>query len=206
MDKFVVIHTTPATIPIIDTIIQEKIGVCKIYNLMDDSILPEMNEEGKITPNVRSRLYDLVNLAQKQKPNAILSACSSIGGLIEEAVEFSTYPLLRIDEPMAKKAVNCGKRIVVLATLDSTLEPTKELLLKKAAEAGVKIELETFVIDKEKIAMTVKAVYGNADVIVLAQASMATALEHLPDIFKEKVLTSPESGVEQLLDYKKEME
>ena len=79
MKKFVVIHTTPTTIAPIGALIGELPGRCQVFNLLDDSILPEINEAGCITPGVRARLYALLSVAQNIDPDAILCACSSIG-------------------------------------------------------------------------------------------------------------------------------
>jgi hypothetical protein len=52
-------------------------------------------------------------------------------------------PVLRVDQPMADKAVQLGKRIGVVATLSTTLNPTSDLVRRRAAVAGKEIELKS---------------------------------------------------------------
>ena len=51
-------------------------------------------------------------------------------------------PLFRIDEGMAKAAVEEGNRIGVLATLCTTLVPTVDLLKRLAAEGGKDVVID----------------------------------------------------------------
>jgi Asp/Glu/hydantoin racemase len=113
-------------------------------------------------------------------------------------------PVLRIDRPMAEAAVAAGGRIAVVATVESTLAPTRSLLLECAAGAPVEIVdapcLDAWALfaagDLEGYARRVAAHCRglDADVIVLAQASMAPAAELLADL-ATPVLTSPRAVV-----------
>ncbi len=215
MKKFVVLHTTPATIATIPGLIRQRVGECTVSNLLDDSILPEINAAGGITPGVRARLYALLQTAQAIRPDAVLCACSSIGGVVEEAAEFLTVPVLRIDGPMAEAAVAGNSRIAVMATLGSTLGPTTDLIRRKAQAAGKTVELSSLVVENAGALLTsgdsqgYDTLVGNAilreletsQVVLLAQASMARALERIPAELRERVCTSPVSGVDQLKQF-----
>ena len=65
--------------------------------------------------------------AQEAGADFILFTCSSIGPAVETAATLTDVPVLRVDQPMADKAVQLGKRIGVIATLSTTLEPTSDL-------------------------------------------------------------------------------
>ncbi len=215
MKKFVVIHTTPTTIAPIGGLIGEQLGQCKLFNLLDDSILPEINEAGSITPGVRARLYALLSVAQSIGPDAILCACSSIGKVMEEGDTFTAAPVLRIDGPMAAAAVANSSRIAVLATLASTLEPTTELIHRKACETGKSVELASSVIENagallkagdteaydQLVAGVIREKLKTSEVVLLAQASMARCLHCVPEELRSRVFTSPASGVAQLKNY-----
>ncbi len=212
MSSFVVIHTTPATVATIPALIREQIGPCHVTNLLDDSVLPEINQLGGITPRVRSSLYALLQIAQAQKPDAILCACSSIGAVMEEGAEFCSVPVLRIDGPMAETAVRAHEHIAVLATVESTLVPTTELIRRKAEAQGKAVALTAHVEEgagallqsgntEEYDALVAQAVarqLQSSEVVLLAQASMACCLDRLPQALRKRVYSSPESGVAQL--------
>lgn len=215
MKKLVVIHTTPATLGSLGVLVGELLPGCQVSNLLDDSILPEINREGCITPGVRARLYTLLELAQTIRPDAILCACSSIGGVMEEGATFCTVPVLRIDGPMAENAVRESENIAILATLSSTLDPTCDLLRRKAADIGKEVCLCGDVIagagtllsagraeayDRLVADAILTKLQTNA-VVLLAQASMARCMHLIPEELRGRVFTSPRTGVAQLCNY-----
>ena len=58
----------------------------------------------------------------------MLNLCSSVGEVADSAQDVAKYigvPIVRVDEEMCREAVRKGQRIGVMATLPTTLEPTK---------------------------------------------------------------------------------
>src|SRR5690606_1977482 len=104
-----------------------------------------------------------------------------------EAAE-AGVPVLRVDRPMARAAVAAGPRVAVLAALESTPRPTVALIEEEAARAGRSVRVRTLLVEGaweyfdagdesgyvRRVADAADTVTG-ADVIVLAQASMAPA-------------------------------
>jgi hypothetical protein len=116
---------------------------------------------------------------------------------------------------MADKAVQMGGKIGVVATLSTTLEPTSDLVRRRADHAGKEIELTSRLCEgafdalmsgnpklhDEAVAAALKALSQQVDVILLAQASMARVVDQLPDEDKKvPILTSPELAVQHLAD------
>lgn len=213
MKRVAVIHTTPVTIPALKKEILAACGQVEVINLLDDSMLPEINRAGTITPDVSYRLHTLMLMAQTAGADAVLCACSSIGGIFEEGRAVLSIPTLRIDEPMAEKAA-AFHRVGVAATLQSTIGPTTELIVRKAAELGNEILVDTKVIDNANslladgkgteydrvVGSELKKLAQNNDVVVLAQASMARAAAGLGEEERRHLLTSPASGVAALAE------
>lgn len=213
MKRLAIIHTTPVTVPAIKALVQERTSEVEVINLLDDGMLPEINQAGCITEAVKERLSCMIRMAELSKARAVLSACSSIGGAVEEAGASAGIPVYRIDGPMAEAAAGYGK-IGVAATLSSTIVPTTELIRRKAAGTGKEPAVESLVIqgagyllsagkEAEYDALVKRELEGLArhnDIVVLAQASMARAIAGLTEKEKEKYLTSPVSGVEAVLD------
>ena len=126
--------------------------------------------------------------------------------------ELVPVPVVRIDEAMADTAVARGERIGVAATLATTLEPTKRLLLERAALAGRKVTLVPVLADSAyqrlmagdreghdaALAAVLLELAPQVDCVVLAQASMARVLPQLPEAQREKFLTSPRLAMEQV--------
>ena len=210
MKKIGIIHTTPATIASLNALVKEKISDTEVVNILDDSILGDMRENHDVE-FVRKRWISYAETLEKLGVDAVLSACSTVGSFAEEADRVLSIPVYRIDEAMCEKAVENGRTISVFATLQSTLTPTVDLVRRKAKEAGKDVMVQTFLVEgaysalmegnKElhdrRISEEVGAVIDRSDVVVLAQASMASAVRAEGDVAK-KILTSPVLGIEKL--------
>lgn len=167
------------------------------------------------TPELRQHVFDILQTLA-HNAEVIVCTCSSLGALAENLAV--SIPVLRVDRALAEDAVKQGKRILVLATLESTLEPTSSLfaetnqqvgnqadidikLCQGAWEAFARGDLDTYAqrIAKTALEHCQKHPY---DVIALAQASMAVALDQ-PNFPAVATLTSPPLGVKAALDYLK---
>lgn len=203
MKKIGVIHTTPATLQSTEDLIKNIIGDAEVMNILDDTILPDMAAEHDVEL-VRERWLAYAGIMEKMGADAVLSACSTVGPFAEEADGIYKIPVLRIDDAMCQKAADTGGKITVLATFRPTLGPTTDLIKRKNPNVRIKTVLideayrELAKGNREKhdqlIAQKVREEQDTADVIVLAQASMASALEEKSD----KILTSPELGIRKL--------
>lgn len=210
-----IIHTTPATIASLGALAQEILQDVHIVNILDDSILADMRD-GHNVKFVRERWISYASTLEKLGVSAVLSACSTVGDFAEEADRMLSVPVYRIDEAMAEEAVARGGNIAVFATLRSTLDPTVRLIQRKAKESGAQVQVETVLVEgayealmggdknahDQKIADAVAKRLDTCNAIVLAQASMASAVSSLKDA-GDKVLTSPRLG---MLRLQKELE
>ena len=207
MKKIGVIHTTPSTIESTAALIRELIPDSQVMNILDDTILPDMAAERNIH-YVRERWAKYASILAKMGADAVLSACSTVGPFAEECNENMDIPVVRIDEAMADEAVKKGVNITVLATFKPTLKPTTDLIRRKNRDIHLKTvlideayrELHSGNIEKHNtlIVEKVREEAANADVIVLAQASMANALQGAEGIDLDKILTSPRLGILRL--------
>lgn len=143
--------------------------------------------------------------------DAVLVTCSSIGESVEIAAATVDLPVVRVDAAMAARAIELagpGGRIVVLATNTATPGPTGRLLERAGAAVtpppSVRVEVVEGAASARAagddathdglIADAVRTAAVEADVIVLAQASMAPAAEGAGA--EVPVLTSPETAVQ----------
>lgn len=204
--KLTVIHTTLATITTIPSLIKDKYNdYFEIVNILDDSLLNEIKVKGDITNNVIEKFIKYCLIAEENNSDAILLACSSIGKAADIARKFIGVPIYKIDEPMANKASNFNK-ILVIGTVESTLKPSSDLIKsklsgdKKLETKLIKDVFELYGTNKklhdESIAKVVNENIDLYDVIVLAQASMSGAIDYISN--KEKILTSLPIGIAQL--------
>ena len=137
--------TTPELIELVENEIIKELGKnVELISYRDPSILEDIRAAGYVTKEAASKLYQLYLDGVKEGAVAILNLCSSVGETADAAVPMMKYlgvPLVRVDEEMCREAVRLGKRIGVMATLPTTLAPTKHTIIKMARELGKDVEL-----------------------------------------------------------------
>ena len=207
--KLTILHTTLATTTTIPAMIRELYpDEFDIVNVLDDSLLNDIKCSGRMSASVIERFIQYACIAKNNGSDALLLACSSLGKAADIARELLDIPLYKIDEPMADQAVNSGNNILVLGTVKSTLEPTSDLIRskRKSQEQSITCILipdvfELYEIDREqhdqRIAEVIQEHLNTYDVIVLAQASMANAIQYITQ-GREKIVTSLPLGLKQL--------
>ena len=207
--KLTILHTTLATTTTIPAMIRELYpDEFDIVNVLDDSLLNDIKCSGRMSASIIERFIQYACIAKNNGSDALLLACSSLGKAADIARELLDIPLYKIDEPMADQAVESGNNILVLGTVKSTLEPTSDLIRskRKSQEQSITCILipdvfELYEIDRErhyqKIAEVIQEHWNTYDVIVLAQASMANAIQYITQ-GREKIVTSLPLGLKQL--------
>jgi len=213
MKKLGLVHTSATLVPVFAQLCKEKLPGAETFNIVDDSLVKGIMAAGTITPQISARVANYLKSAESAGADQILVTCSSIGPAVEAAAQVIGVPVLRVDQPMADKAVQTGKKIGVVATLRTTLEPTADLIQRRAEKAGRQIELTSRLCegafealmsgDAAKhdalVAAALKDLSRQVDVIVLAQASMARVVDGLSAADKRvPILASPAIAVDYL--------
>ncbi|MGW1159678.1 aspartate/glutamate racemase family protein [Streptomyces sp. NPDC002519] len=194
------LHTSPVHIPVFEALRDASHPGLELTHLVAEELLDRARAYGPEA--VAGDIRELLGRAVTAGARAVLCTCSTIGGVAERAGV--GVPVLRVDRPMAAAAVAAGPRVMVLAALASTLEPTVALIRDEAGNRPVRVR--TLVVEgawerfqSEDSGGYVRAVaraadaVTEADVIVLAQASMASA-RHLVKT-AVPVLASPGPGL-----------
>jgi Asp/Glu/hydantoin racemase len=184
-----------------------------VFNIADDSLIKDVIARGELTAKTARRVAGHIASAEEAGGDFILVTCSSIGPAVEAAAPLTGVPVLRVDQPMADEAVRVGGRVGVIATLPTTLAPTADLIRRRAVLAGKDVELTPRLCEgafdalmggdaaahDAMVAAALTELAAQADVIVLAQASMARVAAGLPERDRRvPVLTSPPLAVEHL--------
>jgi Asp/Glu/hydantoin racemase len=200
------IHTSATLVPMFQQLVSQYLPAVKVFNIVDDSLIKNTIACGELTPSTARRVVNYVGSAEAAGADFILVTCSSIGAAVEAAAELTNVPVLRVDQPMADQAVRTGTRVGVIATLSTTLQPTSDLVKRRAAVAGKDIELHAVLCEgafdalmsgdgakhDEMVSKALRELSAKTDVIVLAQASMARVADSLaPEDKKVPILASP---------------
>jgi aspartate/glutamate racemase len=208
--KLAFIHTVSGLVSEFEGLAKELLPDWRPFAILDESLLRDTIDRGSLSDLTKRRLATYIWSAVDAGADAIVVTCSTLGPAVDAIAPLCPAPLFRIDEGMAKAAVEHGNRIGVLATLSTTLVPTVDLLKRQACEAGKDVPIEDVLVEgafqllaggdveahDAQIRQALQELSQKVDVVVFAQASMARAVRgaacNLP------VLTSPVLGVENV--------
>jgi hypothetical protein len=182
------------------------------WHTADEILAKVVVAQGQLSPFIYRRVADHVRASEEAGASVVQLTCSSISPCAEVAAVQVSIPVLRVDEPMIEEALALGNRIGVVATAPTALGPTVDLVHACALDAGKQVEVEAVTcveayaglvsgdlerhdrIVQEKLA----EMSSRNDVILLAQASMARAVEGTSLPGRIPVLTSPRLAVQRL--------
>ena len=182
----------------------------RLVSIFDDSLIPDVIAAGNtVTGDVRRRLLAYCRAAEDMGADLILSTCSSMGDIVGEIRPFIKVPILRIDEAMVRQAVDMSPAIAVLATIDTTLAPTRRLVQAVAGQMGKPVTIVEGLakgalqalnagqpeVHDEILLKAALAVADRVGVIILAQASMARTQETIAKATGKPVLSSLRPGL-----------
>ncbi|MHA1305131.1 MAG: aspartate/glutamate racemase family protein [Candidatus Heimdallarchaeaceae archaeon] len=211
------IHTVTPIVDILKAIFKKKLGTqtATIYNIVDDSILLRILNNGSLSPEIISTVYQHISSAERMGSDIILVTCSSISEVVDIVSPLVTVPVIKIDDAMTDEAVKIADTLGVVATIETTLNPTINQLKKKMAKAGKEIKIVPLLCSDAYKALinennpkkhdlllyeAIEEIIEDVDAIVLAQASMARLLPKLEELTNKPILTSTESGVERAIN------
>jgi hypothetical protein len=207
------VHTSPAAVGPVAQFYKEAAPEFEVTNLLDDGLL-RLLAGGRVAA-VERRLADMIGAAaETYGAEAAMVTCSSVPlESVEKLAASAGLPVLKIDYPMARRAVRAGRLIGVAATFPPTLGPTGRLLAEAARDAGTEIEIIEDVTPEayeallsgdaerhDRLLLEGIARLGakGVSVVVLAQVSMARVLPAAEGRFRVPLLTSLHTSLEAL--------
>jgi Asp/Glu/hydantoin racemase len=209
MSTIVAIYTGQGLSERITPMFREELPDCRLVSIVDDSLIADVIKAGRVTPEVTRRLVQYYRHGEEIGADVIFNTCSSVGEVADWARPMFNTPIVKIDEAMARYAVEQSQRIGVLATLPTTLEPTKRLIVREAESQGRDVQVlealaggayQALVSGRPEehdrlILEAAKSVAAQVDLIVLAQGSMVRMEEALRQETGIPVFSSPRLGV-----------
>jgi hypothetical protein len=207
------LHTAQSNVDTFSALLAELAAEVPVRHLLRDDLLKAAFAEGELTDAIRQETSDLLFAETENGAGLVVCTCSTIGPGADDAntrsVAEGLAPVLRIDRPMAQAAVAAADHIAVAATFETTLKPTLDLVEQAARDAGREIRIDPCLIENGKslfeagdmdgylaaIAAGLVEAAKSVDLIVLAQASMAPALDKLNSPLPVPVVSSPRSGI-----------
>lgn len=207
------LHTSPVHVATFERLVKDSAPALTVEHIVAEDLLLEAQRLGPNDPYLIARVQSAMLAAASSGAAFVICTCSTIGGAAERTDTKGRFVATRIDRAMADSAVSLGPRILIVAALESTLKPTVELLQESASLLQVEVNIQSVVAHDawphfitgnqeayvEAIVVAVRAAGPrDFDAIVLAQASMAPAVEALRG-FGAEILSSPQLGVQSLI-------
>jgi hypothetical protein len=206
------LHTSPVHVETFDRLLKAADPAIRVDHVVAEALLRDAQRVGTDDVALIRRVHDAMVDAAAGGASLVACTCSTIGGIAERTPSRPGLAFARIDRAMADRAVRLGPRILIVAALQSTLQPTAQLLRESAAAMQLDVAPQMLWVEGAwphfergdraayigTVAAAVRAASGPFDVVVLAQASMADAVASLRDLGVE-VLASPQLGVQAIL-------
>jgi len=173
-------------------------------NLLDDSLSADLaRSKNGLDLAMHKRFFALADYAVSTGADGLLFTCSAFGPCIEAVARRCSVPVLKPNEAMINEAVRSGRRIGLIATFAPTLQsmpaefPSGVEVLPVFAEGALDaLNAANFEKHDELIMQAAQsAVAQGADVIALAQFSMARAEPLLRGPITLPVITTVGSAV-----------
>ena len=189
----VLVHTMPGLVEPFTTWCGRLVPEARLLHVLDEPLLERIRSRGHAEGDDDERLAGHLETAGSIGADAVLVTCSTVSPLVANVRDRFAFPVVAIDEAMARDAVRLGPRVTVVATAASTLGPTRTGLEAEAARVSRPVEVTIRLVDgalaallagdveahDRLVAAAVRDAAADSDVIVLAQATMARVLPAL---------------------------
>lgn len=208
------LHTVGFLADMFRKLFLETIPDVKSFHIVDEGILKQLMENDGLTPAIVRRVAIQASLLMESGADLVLFTCSSTSPAVDTVRNLIDIPVMKIDDPLADKAIECGRKIGVITTVKTTLKPSIDLIHSRAAEKGKSVEIIS-TLETEAFQARLNGNFGEhdrivkgaidklseqCDVIILAQASMAHMVEQTQGSCDIPVLASPKLCMSALKD------
>jgi len=176
-------------------------------------VFEEIKRTGYVTALPASKLIQTYMKAIDDGADAILSICSTVADVafsMQEAAEYIGVPIIIVNEEMCREAVRKGQKIALMATFNTSIDPTRNILQRVSREMGKHIEVTEVLLDgafgldqtqfRALMAQKAGEVADKVDVIVFTQGSMAYCEKYVAEMYGKVVLSNPRFGTKAVKD------
>jgi hypothetical protein len=108
--KLVIFHPSPVLVETLDGLMRQLAPDVPYKNVLYPELLAEAMKTG-ITDKIRHTVRAFIDSVPEEPGTVILCACSTLGGCVEEMGALTRNRVIRIDRPMADRAIAIGSRI-----------------------------------------------------------------------------------------------
>lgn len=205
------LHTADVHVSTFRALLAQIAPAASSAHLVDADLLADARLRG-IDASIETRVLDRLRELARHHPGVIVCTCSTLGAAAERVGKAIEFPVVRVDRPMAEAAVAIGARVALVAAVESTLGPTRQLFEECASSVGsTAVLVDAPCLDawelfeagdyagyRDRVARHIRGL-RDFDVVMLAQASMAPVADLVADL-SIPVLSSPRLAVLRALE------
>ena len=204
--------TSPELIEYTEREIREQLGDdvgLMVYAV--PSVLEEVRKVGYVTAAPAAKMIRTYMEAVEAGADAVLSICSTMGDVaysVQDVAKYLGVPIVIVNEEMCREAVRRGEKIAVMATLPTSIAPTKNIIARVSREMGKQVAVIEVLVDgaygldreqfQARMLEEAAKIADQVDVIVFSQGSMAYCEKLIADQFHVTVLSNPHYGAKAL--------
>ncbi|WP_281016355.1 MULTISPECIES: hypothetical protein [unclassified Minwuia] len=206
MGELVFFHTADSNVDLFETAARTAGLPGARRHVVRPALLESARIAGGLNETIRSNAASQM-VESLEGADRLICTCSTLGPVADTLAGMGR-PVIRVDRALAEAAVTRGPRIAALVTLNSTIEPTRDLFQSVAGKLDRHIRLDLIIVEgaaqlladgditgyARAIANAVDATPDEYDAIALAQASMAPAAQ----LAQRPVMTSPATAMRAL--------
>ena len=188
-DALAFLHTAQVHVPTFERLVRRIEPGLRVRHVVREELLADARVVGVDDAGLVSRVHEAMHEAASEGAKVVVCTCSTIGAIAERTPTGDAFRALRIDRAMADQALRTGPRVLIAAALESTLAPTKALVLSAAQDAGIAVQPAVLFVEDawphfeagdsvryiETLASAIRAASAEADVRVAEAALIAPA-------------------------------
>lgn len=209
--RIALIHATRIAIAPIETAAAELWPDAETVTILEEGLSKDRSKADQLSAELSDRILGLAHYAELAGSDGVLFTCSAFGSAIENAAARSTIPVMKPNEAMFEAAFDHGDRAALIYTFEPAAKGMELEFRETATQKGRSASITSHfcpgaLVAKQRgddeghdrlIAETAASV-KDADVILLAQFSMATAATLVRSQTSLPVLTSPEAAIQEI--------
>jgi len=199
------VSAVPAAIPPAVAAFAEEFPDARIWNIIDDRLLTEVDERGGLTDELAERMTRLIRHAVTEGADGVLVTCSVYGSVVP-GLTGVTVPVLASDDAAFAAVLTGGfHSVLLLSPAPNPLKDSVSRLTEAAAASGADIEIAGAVAegapaaaasgDVDELTRILHETYLSSgapvDAVLLGQYSLAPAGARLAELIDVPVLTAP---------------
>ncbi|MFY0661524.1 MAG: hypothetical protein JXR15_13610 [Shimia sp.] len=206
--RLALIHATRVAIDPIESAAQKLWPEAETVTILEEGLSADRQNDAELSLDLWDRIIGLARYAEDIRADAILFTCSAFGRAIEDAADGAKVPVLKPNQAMFTEALAIGTRVAMIYTFPPAAEGMEEEFRETAKASGSDAQVRSYFCEgalaakhtgddakHDALIAATAASIADADVILLAQFSMADAAGLAREKTNIPILSSPDSAI-----------